>query len=214
MDASVEIWETKFKAMLTAQQCYSVFDKSITNYHVTDSVDSSLANSYEGIESILYHKNWIDTVQWHLEDLIRDPKINPVDAIELKRRIDKSNQERTDMVEQIDDYFLDFFKEVKLQPGARQNSETPAWLLDRMSILLLKIYHMQEQVQRKDADTLHIAKCQAKLNILLEQKTDMQFCFDELMDDLLRGIRKMKVYRQMKMYNDASLNPVLYATKK
>jgi hypothetical protein len=200
--------------MLTAHHCYLVFDQSIKDYHVQDSPDSELKNPYTNIDSILYHKNWIDTVQWHLEDLIRDPKINPTQALVLKRRIDKSNQDRTDMVERIDDYFLEIFKPVKWQAGARQNSETPAWLLDRMSILLLKIYHMQEQVERKDADPVHIEKCQTKLDILMEQKTDMQLCFDELMDDLQKGIRKMKVYRQMKMYNDSSLNPVLYATKK
>lgn len=166
------------------------------------------------IDALLYHKNWIDTVQWHLEDIIRDPNINPTDALALKRRIDKSNQERTDMVERIDDYFLEQFKSVKLQANARQNSETPAWLLDRMSILLLKIYHMQEQVNRTDASPDHVARCQSKLDVLLEQKEDMKKCFDELMDDLRTGIRKMKLYRQMKMYNDASLNPVLYATKK
>jgi len=202
--------------MLKAEQCYRVFDQSIHDYHIHDSVDRPVNNPYPQStpESLLYHKNWIDTVQWHLEDIIRDPKINPVDALALKRRIDKSNQDRTDLVEKIDDYFMSQFQKARLQPGARQNSETPAWLLDRMSILLLKIYHMREQVERKDAAPDHIARCQSKLDILLEQKTDMQLCFDELMDDLEKGIRKMKLYRQMKMYNDASLNPVLYSPKK
>ncbi len=202
--------------MLTALQCYHVLDQSINDYHLTDSPDSKIRNPYPDstLEALLYHKNRIDTVQWHLEDLIRDPAIDPAAAVILKRRIDKSNQDRTDIVEKIDDYFLAEFKSVQLIPGAKQNSETPAWLLDRMSILLLKIYHMQEQVDRKDADLNHVARCQAKLNVLLEQKTDMQLCFDELMDDLQKGIRKMKVYRQMKMYNDSSLNPVLYTIKK
>lgn len=202
--------------MLTATHCYHIFDQSISDYHKHDFVDTHLKNPYTAstIDALLYHKNWIDTVQWHLEDIIRDPNIDPVKALAIKRRIDKSNQDRTDMVERIDDFFIDQFQAVKLQPNARQNSETPAWLLDRMSILLLKIYHMQEQVDRKDASADHIARCQAKLNVLLEQKTDMQACFDELMDDLSKGIRKMKLYRQMKMYNDASLNPVLYSTNK
>jgi hypothetical protein len=202
--------------MLTATHCYRIFDQSISDYHKSDFVDAPLNNPYPGdsIDSLLYHKNWIDTVQWHLEDIIRDPNIKPVDALNLKRRIDKSNQERTDLVEQVDDYFMTEFHNVNLQPGARQNSETPAWLLDRMSILLLKIYHMQEQVDRKDASPDHLARCHSKLNVLLEQKKDMQLCFDELISDISQGIRKMKLYRQMKMYNDASLNPVLYATKK
>ena len=202
--------------MLTAIHCYDIFDQSIADYHKNDYVDSPLVNPYKkkDIDALLYHKNWIDTVQWHLEDIIRDPNINPVDALTLKRRIDKSNQERTDLVEKTDDYFLEQFQPVKLQSNARQNSETPAWLLDRMSILLLKIYHMREQVERKDVSSDHVARCQSKLNILLEQKADMQICFDELMDDLKKGIRKMKLYRQMKMYNDSSLNPILYANKK
>jgi Protein of unknown function (DUF4254) len=201
--------------MLNASQCYQVFIRSIQEYHVMNSSDVAIKNPFEEatLEKLLYSKNWIDTVQWHLEDLIRDPNIDPVDAVALKRRIDKSNQDRTDIVERIDDYFLEELKSVKIQNNARQNSETPAWLLDRMSILLLKIYHMEEQVNRTDADAQHKMRCQNKLSVLLEQKEDMKICFDELMDDLQKGIRKMKVYRQMKMYNDASMNPVLYAHK-
>ena len=201
--------------MLNANQCYEAFQKSIDDYHVQDHVDTPVKSPYEAtsFEDLLYRKNWIDTVQWHLEDIIRLPNINPVEALQIKRRIDKSNQDRTDMVEKMDDYFLDQFKHVQPKSTAKINSETPAWLLDRMSILLLKIYHMKEQVDRKDVSAEHIAKCQAKLAILLEQKTDMQMAFDQLMEDILYGDRKMKVYRQMKMYNDASLNPMLYQKK-
>ena len=201
--------------MLNATECYTVFQKSIDDYHVHDHVDTPVKNPYpEGsFESLLYVKNWIDTVQWHLEDIIRLPDINPVEALQIKRRIDKSNQDRTDRVEQMDDYFLFQFKYVTPKPTAKINSETPAWLLDRMSILMLKIYHMKEQTDRKDASAEHIAKCQAKLTVLMEQKTDMQMAFDQLMEDIKNGDRKMKVYRQMKMYNDASLNPMLYQKK-
>jgi hypothetical protein len=202
--------------MLSAIQCYNVFEQSILDYHVHDHVDTPIKNNYpsESFEFLLYAKNWIDTVQWHLEDIIRLPEINPAEGIQLKRRIDKSNQDRTDMVEKVDDYFLDQFKNVVPKPGARINSETPAWLLDRMSILMLKIYHMKEQTERKDASAEHIAKCQAKLSILMEQRTDMQLAFDELIEDIGQGNRRFKVYRQMKMYNDASLNPMLYGQKK
>lgn len=198
--------------MLTADQCYGAFQRSIEDYHITDDVDAKLKNPYaEGsFEALLYGKNWIDTVQWHLEDIIRKPDIDPTEGIAIKRRIDSSNQDRTDRVEKIDDYFLIQFKHVSHKPGARMNSETPAWLLDRMSILLLKIYHMKEQTMRKDAGADHIAKCQAKLSVLMEQKKDMQEAFDELIEDIQAGNRKFKVYRQMKMYNDASLNPMLY----
>jgi hypothetical protein len=202
--------------MLSATQCYKIFDQSIQDYHVHDHVDTPVKNPYPAgsFESLLYAKNWIDTVQWHLEDIIRLPDINPAEGIQIKRRIDKSNQDRTDMVEKVDDYFLEQFKNVVPQPGTRINSETPAWLLDRMSILMLKIYHMKEQTERKDASAEHIAKTQAKLAVLMEQKTDMQLAFDELIEDISNGNRRFKVYRQMKMYNDASLNPMLYGQKK
>ena len=202
--------------MLSAEQCYAVFQRSIDDYHVHDHVDSTVPIPYPSgsFEALLYHKNWIDTVQWHLEDIIRLPDIDPVEGIKIKRRIDQSNQDRTDRVEKIDDYFLETFQKVVPKPGARINSETPAWLLDRMSILLLKIYHMKEQTERKDASAEHIAKCKSRLAVLLEQRTDMQRAFDEMMEDIGSGNRRFKVYRQMKMYNDASLNPMLYGTKK
>ncbi len=202
--------------MLKAEECYSVFQHSIDDYHVHDDVDFTIKNPFKegSFEHLLYTKNWIDTVQWHLEDIIRLPEINPTEAVQLKRRIDKSNQDRTDRVEKIDDVFLEEFKHVTPKSGTRINSETPAWLLDRMSILLLKVFHMKEQTERNDVDAEHKAKCQLKLNILLEQRADMKTAFDELMEDIGSGNRRFKVYRQMKMYNDASLNPMLYNQKK
>jgi hypothetical protein len=202
--------------MLNANQCYEAFNRSIAEYHQYDDVDKSISNPYpQGtFQSLLYGKNWIDTVQWHLEDIVRNPDINPEEGLKLKRRIDKSNQERTDVVERVDDYFLDVFKDVVPKPGARINSETPAWLLDRMSILMLKIYHMEEQTKRTDAAPDHIARCQSKLALLTEQKNDMRAAFDELMEDIGSGVRRFKVYRQVKMYNDPSLNPILYKQSK
>jgi hypothetical protein len=202
--------------MLSAESCYTAFQRSIDDYHLTDDVDAPVKNPYPNgsFEQLLYSKNWIDTVQWHLEDIIRDPNIDPAEGIRIKRRIDKSNQDRTDLVEKIDDWFLQEFGGVEPKPGARINSETPAWLLDRMSILLLKIYHMKEQTLRQDVSAEHIAKCNQKLGILLEQRNDMKLAFDELIEDIGSGARRFKVYRQMKMYNDASLNPILYAQKK
>ena len=200
--------------MLSAEECYAIFQKSIDDYHLKDDVDIALQNPFppDSFESLLYQKNWIDTVQWHLEDIIRNPDIEPVEGIAIKRRIDKSNQDRTDTVEKMDDYFLGVYNGVKYQSGARINSETPAWLLDRMSILMLKIYHMREQTERKDVTAQHIGKCRDKLVILEEQKDDMRRAFDELLQDIGTGTRRFKVYRQMKMYNDATLNPVLYKT--
>lgn len=198
--------------MLSADECYSIFQKSIDDYHLKDDVDTPIGNPFpEGsFKSLLYQKNWIDTVQWHLEDIIRNPDIDPAEGLQIKRRIDKSNQDRTDTVEKIDDFFLEVFKNVQYAQGARINSETPAWLLDRMSILLLKIFHMKEQTERKDATSQHLAKCREKLTVLEEQKADMRNAFDELTEDIGKGIRRFKVYRQMKMYNDATLNPALY----
>lgn len=201
--------------MLTADQCYAVFQQSIDEYHIHDHVDTPPKNPYPAasFESLLYQKNWIDTVQWHLEDIIRKPDIDPVEGLAIKRRIDKSNQDRTDIVEKIDDYFLHEFQGVVPHEGARMNSETPAWLLDRMSILMLKIFHMREQTQRKDASAEHIGRCMTKLNVLNEQKNDMKQAFDELIEDIRNGNRRFKVYRQMKMYNDATLNPMLHSPK-
>lgn len=192
-----------------------VFDRSVADYHVTDSVDTPVSNPYpEGsFEAILYGKNWVDAVQWHFEDIIRDPEINPVEALELKRRIDRSNQVRTDMVEDIDTWMREKYKDVKVCDDARINTESPAWALDRLSILALKIWHMREQAEREDVDAAHRARCSAKLDVLLEQRRDLSTAIDELMDDIAAGRKYMKVYRQMKLYNDPATNPVLYAKK-
>lgn len=202
--------------MLSADECYAIFQKSIDDYHLKDDVDTEIKNPFRpgSFESLLYLKNWIDTVQWHLEDLIRKPDIDPREALQIKRRIDKSNQERTDTVEKMDDFFLESFKDVKYAADARMNSETPAWLLDRMSILMLKIFHMKEQTERKDVTAQHLSKCRDKLAILEEQKEDMRSAYNELIQDIRDGKRRFKVYRQMKMYNDSSLNPMLYNTAK
>lgn len=195
---------------------FPIFEQSINDYHKFDNVDQPVNNPYskDQIEHLLYAKNWIDTVQWHLEDIIRDPQIDPVAALALKRRIDASNQDRTDMVEYIDSYFLNKYQDVTVKDNAKTNSESPAWAIDRLSILALKIYHMQEEVNRTDASPVHIAKCQEKLNVLLEQRTDLSTAIDELLADIESGDKFMKVYKQMKMYNDEELNPVLYQNKK
>ena len=195
---------------------YSVFERSIKDYHQFDNVDQPINNPFskEEFEHLLYAKNWIDTVQWHFEDIIRDPNIDPVAALSLKRRIDASNQERTDMVEYIDSYFLQKYSDVKVKDDAKINSESPAWAFDRLSILALKIYHMQEEATREAASQEHRDKCQLKLNILLEQRTDLSIAIDDLLTDIENGDKFMKVYKQMKMYNDDDLNPVLYQGKK
>ncbi len=195
------------------EQANIIFDKCIADYHKTDNVDAPIINPYElkSIEYYLYLKNWIDTVQWHLEDIIRDPNINPHEALKLKRRIDKSNQDRTDLVELIDSYMLDKYKNVKIAGDATINTESPAWAIDRLSILALKIYHMRIEAERAGSDKEHAAKCGDKLNILLSQKKDLSMAIDQLLEDIERGKKYMKVYKQMKMYNDPSLNPILYA---
>jgi len=195
---------------------YSIFEQSIVDYHVYDNVNQPINNPYpkDKIEHLLYFKNWIDTVQWHYEDIIRDPNIDPVAALTLKRKIDASNQERTDMVEYIDSYFLQKYATVEVKPSAKINSESPAWTLDRLSILALKIYHMNEEVNRTEATKEHRDKCQEKLNVLLEQRSDLSTAIDDLLTDIENGDKFMKVYKQMKMYNDDDLNPVLYQNKK
>lgn len=190
----------------------SIFVQVINDYHKADHIDTPINNPFEEktIEYFLYLKNWIDTVQWHLEDIIRDPEINPTEALKIKRRIDKSNQERTDLVELIDSYFLDQYKDIKIQPNARINTESPAWAIDRLSILALKIYHMQQEVDRKDSDANHHEQVSKKLDILLAQREDLSIAIEELLEDIEAGNKYMKVYKQMKMYNDPALNPVLY----
>ena len=198
--------------MTFTEKANKIFNQAIRDYHLKDHVDTPINNPYElgSIEYSLYLKCWIDTVQWHLEDIIRDPHINPAEALGLKRRIDRSNQDRTDLVEEIDSYFRQLYSEVKPLSDARLNTESPAWAVDRLSILALKIWHMQEQTERKDADQEHIQKCQAKLDVLLEQQVDLSTAIDQLLEDIEAGRKYMKVYRQMKMYNDPATNPVLY----
>ncbi len=195
-----------------------IFQEVIEKYHVINTVGQDFKNPYDEneqlLEHLLFRKCWIDTVQWHYEDIIRDPNIDPVAALKLKRQIDASNQDRTDMVEYIDSYFLDKYKDVQPRPDATINSESPAWAIDRLSILALKIYHMNEEANRKDATQSHMMACKAKLDILLEQRVDLSTAINQLLDDIENGRKYMKVYKQMKMYNDEELNPVLRGTKK
>lgn len=202
--------------MTFTELCNPIFIESIDDYHRTDNVDTPINNPYpvKSIEYYLYLKNWIDTVQWHFEDIIRDPNINPEAALVLKRRIDKSNQDRTDLVELIDSYFLDKYKDVTPVEEATINTESPAWAIDRLSILALKIYHMRKEVERTDTTPEHHAQCEKKLNVLLEQKKDLSAAIDQLIADIEAGRKYMKVYKQMKMYNDPALNPVLYGQQK
>ena len=198
--------------MMFTNKANDIFRRAIADYHEKDNVDTPMENPYrrQSIDSILYHKCWIDTVQWHLEDIIRDPDIDPVEALKIKRRIDKSNQDRTDMVEDIDTYFRELYHGIKPFPDATINTESPAWAIDRLSILALKIWHMKEQTERTDADPTHIAICHGKLEVLKEQQNDLSLAIDQLLDDIVSGRKYMKVYRQMKMYNDPDTDPVLY----
>ena len=196
-----------------SKQAVKIFKEAVVQYHVKDDIDQPFYNPYEEgtLSFLLYRKNWIDTVQWHYEDLIRDPNIDPVSGMALKRKIDASNQDRTDMVEYIDSYFLTSYQDVEVSPQATINSESPAWALDRLSILALKIYHMAEEVNRSSASQAHRTQCQQKLAVLLTQQEDLCTAIDQLIEDIAKGNKYMKVYKQMKMYNDDSLNPVLYS---
>lgn len=193
-----------------------IFQEVIKKYHIINTVDQPFENAYpksDLIEHLLYRKCWIDTVQWHYEDIIRDPQIDPVAALKLKRQIDASNQDRTDMVEYVDGFFLEKYNQITPKENATINTESPAWGIDRLSILALKIYHMNEEATRKDASELHREACQKKLNILLEQRVDLSAAIDTLLSDIENGDKYMKVYKQMKMYNDEELNPVLRSQK-
>lgn len=198
--------------MTFTEFAWNIFSKSVEDYHIYDNVDHPINNPYEkgSLEQLLYAKNWIDTVQWHFEDIIRDENIDPIEALKLKRRIDASNQQRTDLVEYIDSYFLQKYQNIIPKNDAKINTETIAWAIDRFSILVLKVYHMNEEATRQSASEEHRAKCTEKLNVLLEQKKDLSKAIDQLIEDIENGDVKMKIYKQMKMYNDESLNPVLY----
>ena len=195
---------------------WKTFNQSIADYHTTDNVNVAINNPYssDSLEHLLYSKNWIDTVQWHLEDIIRDENIDPIEALKLKRTIDSSNQKRTDLVEFIDSWFLQKYKNISPNIDAKINSETPAWAVDRLSILALKVYHMKLEAHRESASDEHRKNCSTKLDILLEQKNDLCEAIDQLLFDIESGTIKMKVYKQMKMYNDESLNPILYQNVK
>ncbi len=197
------------------QHANAIFNRAIDDYHRWDDVDRPIENPYQtgSLDCLLYHKSWIDTVQWHLEDIIRNPQIDPAEALTIKRRIDKSNQDRTDMVEYVDSYLLDKYKDIAPAPDARLNTETPAWAIDRLSILDLKIYHMARETERTDVDDAHRAACRQKLDVLLMQQTDLSQAIEELIEDIEAGRKLMKTYKQMKMYNDPALNPVLYGKK-
>ncbi len=201
--------------MSISQTCNHIFDATTELYHKHDNVDARVENPYPEctLENLLFTKNWIDAVQWHLEDIIRNPDIDPVEALTIKRRIDRSNQDRTDLVELIDSYFLDQYKDVTPLPDATINTESPAWAIDRLSILALKIYHMRQEAERHDASAEHVEKCSAKLAVLLQQREDLSAAIDQLVADIAAGRKYMKVYKQMKMYNDPALNPVLYGKK-
>jgi hypothetical protein len=198
-----------------SSKAIKIFKQSIDKYHLIDKVDQSFENPFQSnsINHLLYRKNWIDTVQWHYEDLIRDPEIDPVKGMNLKRKIDASNQDRTDTVEYIDGYFLDLYKDVQPFKSATINSESPAWAIDRLSILELKIYHMEEEANRSEASNSHRQSCSNKLQILLIQRIDLSSAIDQLLEDLNKGYKFMKVYKQMKMYNDEETNPILYKDK-
>ena len=200
-----------------SKKANEIFDNCIKTYKNKPEVEQVCTNPFDKktdlIDFLLFEKCWVDATQWAYEDIIRDPNINAEDALVLKRKIDASNQVRTDIVEFIDSYFLDKYKDITVSKDAKINSESPAWAIDRLSILALKIYHMHLETVREDASDAHKASCSKKLAVLLEQRTDLSTAIDDLLEDIENGKKYMKVYKQMKMYNDAELNPVLRASK-
>ena len=200
-----------------SKKAIEIFNQATRDYKKTEIIDQAFINRYKidekYIESVLYKKAWIDTVQWAYEDIIRDPEIDPAEALSIKRKIDASNQERTDTVELLDDYFLKKYFNVKILQDASINTESPAWALDRLSILELKIYHMSIEANRIDASENHKEKCRLKLEVLIQQREDLLLAIDELLDEISKGKKYMKTYKQMKMYNDEELNPILRKNK-
>lgn len=200
-----------------SKQANTIFDNVIKTYKSKFEIEQKCSNPFDKnddlLSFLLFEKCWIDATQWAYEDVIRDPNINAEDALVLKRKIDASNQVRTDTVEFIDSYFLEKYKDVSIKENAKINSESPAWAIDRLSILALKIYHMHLETVREDASEGHKESCQKKLTVLLEQRRDLSTAIDDLLENISNGNKYMKVYKQMKMYNDDELNPVLRANK-
>ena len=200
--------------MSISKTCNSIFQQVIDDYHLQDFVQAKKSNPYSNsklFEKMIYDKCWIDTVQWHLEDIIRKPNISPEEALQIKRKIDSSNQDRTDFVEDLDDYFFKNFSNSSPSNEAILNTETPAWAIDRLSILALKIYHMNEEANRKSASHDHRQKCAAKLDTLILQRINLSKAIDQLLENISQGRVIISTYKQMKMYNDESLNPELYS---
>ena len=200
-----------------SKKAIEIFNQATRDYKKTAIIDQPFTNKYkieeEYIESVLYKKAWIDTLQWAYEDIIRDPEIDPAEALSLKRKIDASNQQRTDTVELLDEYFLKKYSNVKILQDASINTASPACALDRLSILELKIYHMRIEANRIDASENHKEKCSLKLEVLIQQREDLSLAIDELLDEISKGQKYMKTYKQMKMYNDEELNPILRKNK-
>lgn len=201
----------RFEKMSFTERCNQIFNQAIRDYHAKNDIDAPMNNPYdsEAVDNRLYMKCWIDTVQWHLEDIIRNPHIDPGEALMLRKRIDRSNQDRIDTVEQIDSYFRQQFSDITPLADATINTESPAWAVDRLSILALKIYHMRKETERTDADKAHVEKCRLKLAVLEEQQRDLSTAIEQLLDDIGAGRKYMKVYRQMKIYNGHNTNPII-----
>ena len=200
--------------MSISKTCNSIFQQVIDDYHLQNFIDANKSNPYNNsnsFEKMIYDKCWIDTIQWHLEDIIRVPDISPDEALKIKRRIDSSNQDRTDMVEALDDYFFEKYSNSSPSKLAILNTETPAWAIDRLSILALKIFHMNEEANRKSASDEHRKKCSEKLEGLLIQRENLSKAIDQLLENISKGEVIISSYKQMKMYNDDSLNPELYS---
>jgi len=192
--------------------CLDIFKACTRDYHARDEVDAQEQNPYARgtMAALLYTKHWVDVVQWHLEDIIRDPEIDAGEALRVKRRIDELNQWRTELVELLDDRLAKEYEGVKLQPGARLNTESLAWAMDRLSILELKLFHMEQESCREGVPETHVQCCVDRVAVLAEQQADLMKAIDQLFEDLRTGRRYVRVYRQFKMYNDPMLNPVLY----
>ena len=171
--------------------------------------DSSESADFPSLVSAQHQVNF---ELWHQEDLARDPDVSDSKIAGVKRAIDVLNQRRNDLIEQLDQFLVNVLsrENVNTTDQTELNSETPGSMIDRLSINALKIYHMNEEIQREDVAESHRKKCFGKLSVLQEQREDLRQCLDKLLVDLSTGKKRLKVYQQMKMYNDESLNPVLY----
>jgi len=197
--------------MIDVAEIVRLHRETVQRWHQRD-----IDNPYEGFLALVCRQHEQNYRLWHEEDIARSPDVPDSRIAQVKRNIDRLNQQRNDLIERLDDHLIGQLAAAGIRPSpqAPLNTETPGSVIDRLSILALRIYHMEEQAQRRDAGAEHVEKARRKLAILHEQLRDLSTSLRQLLEDIFAGRKRLKVYRQFKMYNDPTLNPYLYQSRR